>query len=69
VPSGAKAAHYGCGNHERVAAGAQHTHDVPNSITLIESDPVKFYENSRRNRFDFAQKPRFIANDSFNPVC
>ena len=64
-----KAAHYRCGNHERLAAGAQHTHNVSIAKTLIESDPVKFDENSHRNRFDFTQKLRFIANDSFKPVC
>jgi len=32
-------------------------------------EPVEFYEKSRRIRVDFAQNPRFIANDSFNAVC
>jgi len=36
---------------------------------LVEFDSVKFDENSRRIRIDFAQKRRFIANDSFKPVC
>jgi len=39
------------------------------STILIESDFLEFDENSRRIRFDFAQKRRFIANDSFKPVC
>jgi hypothetical protein len=65
----AKSVHYRCGNHAWLAAGAHYTHYVSIDKTLIESEPVKFYENSRRNRVDFAQKPRFIANDSFKPVC
>ena len=36
---------------------------------LDKFDPVEFYEKSRRIRVDFAQNPRFIANDSFNAVC
>jgi hypothetical protein len=35
---------------------------------LIKADFVHFYENYRHIRIDFAQKRRFIANDSFNPV-
>jgi hypothetical protein len=65
----AKAVQYRCGNHVWLAAGAHDTHDVSIAKTLIESELVKFYENSRHNRVDFAQKPRFIANDSFKPVC
>jgi len=44
-------------------------HRIPTSKILIEFDPVKFDENSRRIRVDFAQKHRFNANDSFKPVC
>ena len=36
---------------------------------LDKFDPVKFDEKSRRIRVDFAQNPRFIANDSFKAVC
>jgi hypothetical protein len=36
---------------------------------LGKLEPVEFYEKSRRIRVDFAQNPRFIANDSFNAVC
>jgi hypothetical protein len=36
---------------------------------LVEFDPVKFEENSRRIRVDFTQKPCAHANRSFNPVC
>jgi hypothetical protein len=39
------------------------------SKILGKFDPVKFDEKSRRIRVDFAQNPRFIANDSFKPVC
>jgi len=36
---------------------------------LVRFDPFKFDENSRRISVEFAQKPRFIANVSFKPVC
>jgi hypothetical protein len=36
---------------------------------LIKFDLLAFEENSHRIRVDFAQKRRFIANDSFKPVC
>ncbi len=36
---------------------------------LVKFDLLEFDENSRRIRVDFAQKRRFIANDSFKPVC
>jgi hypothetical protein len=39
------------------------------SKILDKFDPVKFDEKSRRIRVDFAQNPRFIANDSFKAVC
>ena len=53
----------------QLAAGTRYMHGAPISKTLIEFDPVKFDENSRHNRVYFAQKPRFIANDSFKPFC
>jgi hypothetical protein len=36
---------------------------------LIKSGRLEFDENSHRICVDFAQKRRFIANDSFKPVC
>jgi hypothetical protein len=36
---------------------------------LIESDSVKFDENSRLIHILFAQNPRFNTNNSFKPVC
>jgi hypothetical protein len=36
---------------------------------LGKFEPVKFDEKSHRIRVDFTQNPRFIANDSFKPVC
>jgi hypothetical protein len=36
---------------------------------LVKFGCFKFDEKSRRIRFDFAQKHRFIANDRFKPVC
>ena len=65
----AEATCYRCGNHARLAEAAHCTHDASTFKILSESDSVKFDENSRRIRVDFAQKPRFIANDSFKPVC
>ena len=41
----------------------------PTFKILVEFDPVKFDENSRRIRVDFGQKRRFTANDSFKPLC
>jgi len=49
--------------------GARCRRRVPALKILIESDFVKFDEISRRIRVDFAQKPRFDANNSFKPVC
>jgi hypothetical protein len=65
----AKSRSLSCGNHERLAGGARYTHKAPLSKILIEFDSVKFDENLPRNRVDFAQKHRFIANDSFRPFC
>lgn len=43
---------------------------VPATITnLSKFDSLKFDEKSHRIRIDFAQNPRFVANDSFKPVC
>jgi len=44
---------------------------APRSMSkfLIELDCFQFEESSWRIRFDFAQKHRFIANDSFSPIC
>jgi hypothetical protein len=36
---------------------------------LSKFDSPAFDEKSPRIRVDFAQKPRFIANDRFKPVC
>jgi hypothetical protein len=48
-----------------------HAHRQSESLfkILIEFDCVAFDENSSRIRFDFVQKHRFKANDSFKPVC
>jgi hypothetical protein len=60
---------YRCGNHARPAEAAHDTYYAATFKILFESDSVKFDKNSRRIRVDFGQKPRFIANDSFKPVC
>ena len=65
----AEAACYRCANHARLAEGAYCTHYASMFKILVEPDSVKFDRNSRRIRVDFGQKPRFIANDSFKPVC
>jgi hypothetical protein len=64
-----EAACYRCGNHARSDEAAHCTHNAWTFRILIEFDSVKFDQNSRRIRVDFGQKPRFIANDSFKPVC
>jgi hypothetical protein len=55
-----------CGNHAdlRVGAARQDAYKI-----LIEFDFLEFDKNSHRIRGDFAQNCRFIANDSFKPVC
>jgi hypothetical protein len=60
---------YRCGNHARSIESARRTRCVPAFKILIEFNFFKIDENSRRIRIDFAQKPRFNANDSFKPVC
>ena len=67
--AGAEAEYYRCGNHAQLAKGAHGTHRTSMRKILVECDSVKFDENSRRIRVDFTQKRRFIANDSFKPVC
>ena len=47
-----------------------HARRARRSIKILSKfDPVKFDEKSRRIRVDIGQKRRFIANDSFKPVC
>jgi hypothetical protein len=60
---------YRVGNH--VACGESATAKARALAPKIlgKFEPVEFYEKSRRIRVDFAQNPRFIANDSFNAVC
>jgi hypothetical protein len=65
----AEATCYRCGNHARSAKPARCMHDVLASKILVEFDLVKFDKISPRIRIDIGQKPRFIANDSFKPVC
>jgi len=36
---------------------------------FIKFELVEFDENSRHIRVDFAQNPRFVANNSFRPIC
>jgi hypothetical protein len=67
--SARKTSHYCCGNHELLAARAHSIDGARMLKILIKFDPVKFDENSRHIRVYFAQKPRFIANDSFRPIC
>jgi hypothetical protein len=47
----------------------QHGRTLKVSKLLSKFDPVKFDEKSLRILVDIAQKPRFIANDSFKAVC
>jgi hypothetical protein len=65
----AEATCYRYGNHAWLAARVRRRHDASTFKILIEFNSVKFDKNSPRIRVDFAQKPRFIANDSFKPVC
>ncbi len=60
---------YRIGNHvTRGESATAKARALPPKI-LDKLKPVEFYEKSRRIRVDFAQNPRFIANDSFNAVC
>ena len=60
---------YRIGNHvTRADKTAARARSLASKI-LGKFEPVEFYEKSRRIRVDFAQNPRFIANDSFNAVC
>jgi hypothetical protein len=55
-----------------VGADTKKPHHVGFAImlkNLIKYRHFKFDEKLRRIRFDFGQKRRFIANDSFRPVC
>jgi hypothetical protein len=61
--------YYRCGNHAWSTAAAHEMYYAVTSKILFEFDSVKFDKNSGRIRVDFGQKPRFIANDSFKPVC
>ena len=60
---------YRIGNHVTRGGNATESARALASKNLGKFDPVEFYEKSRRIRVDFAQNPRFIANDSFNAVC
>ena len=60
---------YLAGNHVICANGEALSAPALAPKILGKFDPVKFDEKSRRIRVDFAQNPRFIANDSFNAVC
>jgi hypothetical protein len=65
----AKTESYRCGNHVPLAKFAEGVHRASMFKILVKCNSVKFDENSRRIRIDFAQKRRFIANDSFKPIC
>jgi len=67
--AGAGTKYYHCGNHAHAAKGAPGMCRTSVFKNLVKFDPVKFDENSHRIRVDFAQKRRFIANNSFKPVC
>jgi len=60
---------YRCGNH--VGGTKPQIPRGPTSMikSLVKFDPVKFDENLRRIRVDFAQNPRLIANGRFKAVC
>jgi hypothetical protein len=60
---------YRIGNHVTCGESTTAKARALASKILGKFEPVKFYEKSRRIRVDFAQNPRFIANDSFNAVC
>jgi hypothetical protein len=60
---------YRVGNHVTRGKSATAKARALASKILDKLEPVEFYEKSRRIRIDFAQNPRFIANDSFKPVC
>jgi len=56
-------------NHAAPCKTSVRQYGPANPKILGKFDLVEFYENSCRIRVDFAQKRRFIANDSFKPVC
>jgi hypothetical protein len=60
---------YRRGNHVACGACASARGRALAAEIFDKIDCLKFYEKSRRIRVDFAQNPRFIANDSFNAVC
>jgi len=68
-PSRARFNCYRASNHVTRGENAAGYAPALASKILDKFDPVKFDEKSRRIRVDFAQNPRFIANDSFKPVC
>jgi hypothetical protein len=60
---------YRGGNHVGCGATASAAGQALAVQILDKLDCLEFYEKSRRIRVDFAQNPRFIANDSFNAIC
>ncbi len=60
--------YYLCGNHAGSSKAPAIWRNPAFSKILVEFDFLKFEENLRRIRIDFAQKRRFIANDNFKPV-
>ena len=65
----AKTESYHYGNHAPSKKTAEKVSRPSVLKILVKFDSVKFDENSHRIRVDFAQKRRFIANDSFKPIC
>jgi hypothetical protein len=51
------------------ASNAERQPGVPIFKTFAKFEHVEFDENSRCIRVDFAQNPRFVANNSFRPIC
>ena len=51
------------------AKAPQTKNRLPIVKILVKFDSVKFDENLRLIRVDFAQKPLFNANNSFKHVC
>jgi hypothetical protein len=59
---------YRCGNHVRRRKYPERNLRAAILKILVKFDFLEFEENSRRIHVYFAQKRRFIANDSFKPI-
>jgi hypothetical protein len=61
--------YYQCSNHSGLAQGANPSDERKIQTILFKFEFLAFDTNLLRTCFNIVQKLRFIANDSFNPVC